>query len=131
MSQDDKPKREGFRDGIRQGMGVLSAFKEAIEETISEARERGDLSPEKAKEVMRGALDKAQAAAGQAKSRFDLVTQREFEALKDRVADLARRVGSLDGEEEPTPKEPLDDGAPEDLDEAPADEASEEGPENT
>jgi polyhydroxyalkanoate synthesis regulator phasin len=94
---EDKGKREGLREGIRQGLGVLSAFKEAIEETISEARERGDLSPERAKEVMRGALDKAQEAAGSARDRFDFVTQKDFEELKSRVADLARRVGVLDG----------------------------------
>ncbi len=101
MSEDNKGKREGFRDGIRQGMGVLSAFKEAIEETISEARERGDLRPERAKEVMRDALDKAQAAAGQARERFDFVTQADFDRLRERVAHLAARVAELDGQSEP------------------------------
>jgi len=112
-------------------MGVLSAFKEAIEETISEARERGDLSPDRAKEVMREALDKAQEAAGNAKSRFDLVAQREFETLKDRVADLARRVGNLDGEEEPTPEEPPVAEAEEESAEGRAEPAKEEESEDT
>ena len=31
--------------GIRTGIGILTAFKEAIEETLEEAGERGDLSP--------------------------------------------------------------------------------------
>lgn len=129
MSQEEKPK--GFRDGIRQGMGVLSAFKEAIEETITEARERGDLSPERAKEVMRGALDKAQEAAGQAKDRFDLVTQREFDALRDRVSDLARRVASLDGQEEPQPETSASGETPEEPGEDAADDAAEEDPKDT
>lgn len=44
MNDDKKSAREQVSDGIRQGIGVLSAFKDALEETINEARERGDLS---------------------------------------------------------------------------------------
>ncbi len=36
--------RQKMGDGIKQGLGVLSAFKDALEETIQEAGERGDLS---------------------------------------------------------------------------------------
>lgn len=97
MTENDKGKREGIRDGLRQGVGILSAFKEAIEETIAEARERGDLRPERAKEAMRGALDKAQEAAGTARERFDFVTQKDFSRLTEAVTDLARRVTNLEG----------------------------------
>jgi polyhydroxyalkanoate synthesis regulator phasin len=97
MTDDNKGKREGIRDGLRQGVGVLSAFKEAIEETIAEARERGDLRPERAKEAMRGALDKAQEAAGTARERFDFVTQKELAQLAETVSDLVRRVAILEG----------------------------------
>ena len=55
--------RQKMGEGIKQGIGVLSALKEALEETIQEARERGDLSTGRAKEVMKEALGKAQAAA--------------------------------------------------------------------
>ena len=84
-------------DGIRQGIGVLSAFKDAIEETINEARERGDLSAERAKEVMKGALDRAQAAASGARERLDFVSQAELDAVKEVVDDLRRRVEALEG----------------------------------
>ena len=107
MEPENGGKKEGIRDGIRQGLGVLSAFKEAIEETIAEARERGDLSTDHAKDVMRGALDKAQAAAGSARDRFDFVTQLDFESLRDRMSDLASRVAALDGLAE-KPREPAD-----------------------
>lgn len=85
-------KRSGFSEGVRQGLGVLSAFKEAIEETLSEARERGDLSPERARTAMKGALHRAQEVAGDARERLDLVNRKEFEALRDRVEELWRRV---------------------------------------
>ncbi len=84
-------KRTGFSDGVRQGLGVLSAFKEAIEETLSEARERGDLNPERARSAMRSALHRAQEVAGDARERLDFVNRKEFEALRDRVDELWRR----------------------------------------
>jgi polyhydroxyalkanoate synthesis regulator phasin len=90
--------REKVGDGIRQGIGVLSAFKDAIEETINEARERGDLSSERAKEVMKGALGRAQAAASEARERLDFVHQKELEPVQDAVAELRRRVDALEAE---------------------------------
>ena len=91
-----KRARERVGDGIRQGIGVLSAFKDALEETINEARERGDLSTERAKEVMKDALGRAQAAAADARERLDFVNQGELEALQETVEDLRRRVAALE-----------------------------------
>ena len=112
MTEERKPKKEGISGGIRQGLGVLSAFKEAIEETISEARERGDLSTERAKEIMKGALDKAQEAAGEARERLESVTQEDFDGVKEVVGDLKDRVQKLEqrirkgfGQEETAPEE--------------------------
>jgi len=97
MTDDRKSTRDKVSDGIKQGIGVLSAFKDALEETITEARERGDLSPERAKEVMRSALHKAQEAAGEARERLDFVSQKEFDALAARVAALEARLGAAGG----------------------------------
>ena len=91
-----KGAREKVGDGIRQGIGVLSAFKDALEETIHDARERGDLSAERAKEVMKGALDRAQAAASGARERFDFATQADLDALQEGVDELKRRVSALE-----------------------------------
>lgn len=93
-----KKAREKVGDGIRQGIGVLSALKDALEETINEARERGDLSAERAKEVMKGALGRAQAAASDARERLDFVSQAEMEALQETVEDLRRRVAALEAD---------------------------------
>ena len=97
MTEEKKSTKEKVSDGIKQGIGVLSAFKDALEETITEARERGDLSPERAKEVMRSALNKAQEAADGARERLDFVSQKEFDALAARVAALEERLGGSAG----------------------------------
>ena len=108
-TSDDKQKtaRTKVSDGIKQGIGVLSAFKDALEETINDARERGDLSSDKAKDVMKNALNKAQEAAEGARERLDFVSQKEFDALghavdavKDRVSALEARFSGKDADAE-------------------------------
>jgi polyhydroxyalkanoate synthesis regulator phasin len=97
MAEDRKSRKEGISGGIKQGLGVLSAFKEAVEETISEARERGELSTDRAKEIMKGALDRAQEAAGEARERGrEFVSQREFDGVREVVGDLKVRVQELE-----------------------------------
>lgn len=96
MSGESRSAREKVSEGIRQGIGVLTAFKDALEETIAEARERGDLSPERAKKVMSDALHKAQEAAGEARERLDFVSQKEFDDLRDAVERLKEQVDGLE-----------------------------------
>lgn len=96
MTDDKKSAREKVSDGIKQGIGVLSAFRDALEETINEARERGDLSTDRAKEVMKSALHKAQEAAEGAKERLDFVAQKDFEALSEAVDRIRDRVTALE-----------------------------------
>ncbi len=92
---DDGAEKGGgtFSDGLRQGLGVLSALKEAIEETISDARERGDLSADRARKAVKDALGRAQTAAGEARERFDFPLQRDFDALVARVEAIERTLG--------------------------------------
>lgn len=97
MTEEKKGAKEKVSDGIKQGIGVLSAFKDALEETIQEAKERGDLSTERAREVMKSALEKAQSAAEEARERLDFVTQKEFDSLRGAVDVIKERVGSLEG----------------------------------
>jgi len=85
------------REGLRAWLGVLDAFKEAIDETIEEIRQRGGPSPERAREAMRKTMQRAQSAMGEARERLDFVPRREFEALREEVADLRRRVAELEG----------------------------------
>ena len=83
-------------DGIKEGLGVLSAFKDALEETIQEARDRGDLSTERAKEVMKETLGKAQTAAEDARGRLDFATQADLESVKSAVDAMKVRLGELE-----------------------------------
>lgn len=94
--QSKKGPRARVSDGIKQGIGVLSAFKDALEETIQEARERGDLSADRAKEVMKDALSKAQEAAEGARERLDFVHQKDFDGLRDAVEAVKERVAALE-----------------------------------
>jgi len=96
MAEEKKSARAKVSDGIRQGIGVLSAFKDALEETINEARERGDLSTDRAKDAMKGALHRAQEAAEGARERLDFVNQKEFDGLRAMVDDVKERVAALE-----------------------------------
>ncbi len=97
MTDEKKSARAKVSDGIKQGIGVLSAFKDALEETINEARERGDLSADRAKSVMKSALSRAQEAAEGARERLDFVTQKEFDTLAEAVESLGERLSALEG----------------------------------
>ncbi len=88
----DRTARERVSDGFNRGLGVLSAFKEALEQTISEARERGDLSVDRARDAMQTAVDKAREATSDAKERFDFVSAAEFDELTARVEALEERL---------------------------------------
>lgn len=89
-------RRKSMGDGIKEGLGVLSAFRDALEETIQEARERGDLSTDRAREVMKETLGKAQTAAEEARGRLDFATQADLEKVKDAVDAMKVRLGALE-----------------------------------
>jgi len=95
MTEEREGGSEG-REGLKQGLGVLSALKDALEETIAEARERGDLSAERAREAVRTALSRARDAAGEARERLDFATRQELEELRDAVSELKVRLENLE-----------------------------------
>ncbi len=90
-------KRSGIGEGFRTGIGILSAVKDAIEETFEEAVERGDLSQERAKAAVRDAATRVQHSLDDARDRLDMVPRREFEKLREEVAELRARVDALAG----------------------------------
>jgi polyhydroxyalkanoate synthesis regulator phasin len=100
MSEDQQQgggKRMSIGEGIRSGIGVLAAFKEAIEETIQETVERGDLKPERATQFLGDALHRAQDAVGDVRERLDFVPRREFDALLNEVEELRQRLDAMEG----------------------------------
>ncbi|MGH7475887.1 MAG: hypothetical protein ACRELD_06340 [Longimicrobiales bacterium] len=85
------------REGMSAWAGVIDAFREAIEETIDEMRQRSDLNPDRAKEAVRGAVRRAQSAVDDARERLDFVPRKEFDTLKEEVAELRRRLDERQG----------------------------------
>lgn len=85
--------RERVSDGLSRALSALTALKDTLEESFGEARERGDLSMEKAREAMRDAVEKARDATSDARERFDFVSQSEWDALVRRVEALEERLG--------------------------------------
>jgi polyhydroxyalkanoate synthesis regulator phasin len=97
MSDEQPKSRTSIGEGLRAGIGILSAFRDAIEETIEEAVERNDLNPDRAKTALSGALERAQGVFEDVRERVDVVPRREFDALKAEVEELRRRLDRLDG----------------------------------
>jgi polyhydroxyalkanoate synthesis regulator phasin len=83
-------------EGIRSGIGILAAFKDALEETIQEAMERGDLSPERAKQAVQDTMHRMQEGFDEARERLDFVPRKEFEALQAQLVDLRARLTALE-----------------------------------
>ena len=94
---DEQRRRPGIGEGIRSGIGMLTAFKEAIEESIREASERGDLKPERARQFLNDAMERAQEAVGDVRERLDFVPRKEFDELKAQVEELRRRLDAQGG----------------------------------
>lgn len=94
-------RRGGIADGIRSGIGVLNAFREAVEETVQEAVERGDLKPERARHAVQDAMRRAQDTLEDVRERVDVVPRREFDRLREEVAELRQRVERMEGGADP------------------------------
>lgn len=105
----DEQRRTGFGgigDGIRTGIGILNAVREAIEETLDSAVQRGDLTPEKARQTMREAFDRVQDGFEGARERVDFVPRAEMEELRNELAALRERVARLEGASASLPTPP-------------------------
>jgi len=88
--------KEGLKEGVRAVTGFLSALKDAIDETIRDLRDSGELQPDRAKEAARSTMKKAQETMEDVRERFDFVPRKEFDALRDEVAALRRRLEVLE-----------------------------------
>ena len=93
----DAGRRMGIGEGVKTGIGVLSALRDAVEETINEAMARGDLSPERAREAVQTAFRRAQDTVGDVRERLDVIPRREFDELRAAVASLSARLDALEG----------------------------------
>lgn len=116
MADNQQNRRSGgISEGIRSGIGILTAFVEAVEGTFQEAVDRGDLSPDRARQVVREAATRFQEGIGEARERMDLVPRPEFDDLRTEVVELRRRVQELEAQATPRPSNgddviPVDEG---------------------
>jgi polyhydroxyalkanoate synthesis regulator phasin len=81
-----------FREGVRAVSGILGAFKDAIEQTFNDLTERGDISPDRAKDAARDAMKRAQDAVDDMRGRLEFVPRREFDALRADVDGLRAQL---------------------------------------
>ena len=96
----------GIGDGIRAGIGILSAFKEAVEETLQEAVDRGDLSPDRAKRAVQDTVERIQTTFEGARGKMDWVSRQEFEELRMEVERLRGQVEQAPSAAPDTPTPP-------------------------
>lgn len=100
MTEERKDRRnnvgDDVREGIRAGLGILSALKDAIEETVEDMLDRGELTQDRAREAVKTTMDRAQEAFGDARSRFDFVLRSELDDVTEDVRELRRRVERLE-----------------------------------
>jgi polyhydroxyalkanoate synthesis regulator phasin len=81
-----------FREGVRAVSGILGAFKDAIEQTFTDLSDRGEMSPDRARDAARDAMKRAQDAVDDMRGRLEFVPRREFDALKAEVDGLKVQV---------------------------------------
>ena len=83
---------DAFREGVRAVTGILGALRDAVEQTFDDLKERGDISPERAREAARDTMKRAHDAVEEVRERLEFVPRREFDALREEVAELRRVV---------------------------------------
>lgn len=83
---------EAFREGVRAVTGILGALRDAVEQTFDDLKDKGDLTPERAKEAARDTMRRAQEAVDNVKERLEFVPRREFDELKEQVAALRQEL---------------------------------------
>jgi polyhydroxyalkanoate synthesis regulator phasin len=88
--------KEGLKEGVRAVTGILAALKDAIEETIDDIKQRGDLDPNRAKQAARDTMRRAEEKLDDLKERVDFVPRKEYDALRAEVDALRARVAALE-----------------------------------
>jgi polyhydroxyalkanoate synthesis regulator phasin len=96
---------DNLREGVRTVAGILGALKDAVEDSFDELRERGDLSPEKAREAARSTMRRAQEEMEQMRESFFFANRRDIDDLRAEIDALRARVAILE-ERQSGPSEP-------------------------
>lgn len=83
---------------FHRGMDAFTALRDAFGETVSEAREKGDLTTDRARELLARAVGRARDVTADARDRFDGPSRAEFEALRRRLEVVERALGIVPDE---------------------------------
>jgi polyhydroxyalkanoate synthesis regulator phasin len=86
---------DNLREGVRTVAGILGALKDAVEESFDELRQRGDLSPERAREAARATVERAQEEMEGLRDRLDFVSRKELDAVRADVSALRTELAAL------------------------------------
>lgn len=96
----DDDRRSPVGRTFDRGLGAIHALREAFNESIEEARDRGELSTDRAKEILTRTFDRARAKEGGAEpssektpSGGEPVSRADFEMLQSRIERLEAALG--------------------------------------
>jgi hypothetical protein len=84
------------KEGGQAGLGILSTLKDALDEVLAEAREKGGTGAGKAREAVRGTMARARDMAEEAKERLDFASRQELEDVRNALAELKVRLENLE-----------------------------------
>lgn len=104
--KEPKPLFEAVRKVLLAGVGAVALTVEAVEDMVDKLVERGELSEEEGRKLMRDIFERRKKHARKAEeemnkridelmSRFDIPTKAEFEGLSAKIGELARKVDEL------------------------------------
>lgn len=123
---------ETVREGVRSIVGILGALKDAIEQSFDDLRQSGERPDDREQteaDAPKSPADHAKDAVESVRERFDFVTRKELEALREQVERLSARIAALEGDGSDSPESPPDAATGEPEPEAPRATETREPPE--
>lgn len=88
---------------LDRGLGALQAFREAFGESVEEARERGELTTDRAKEILNRTIERvregggsaggSESESGEEPAPEEAVSRVEFDALRERIERIEAALG--------------------------------------
>lgn len=105
--------KDFVRKSLNLGLGLAVTSKEQIESTVEELVKKGEVKPGESKQMVEQLVEKGDEERGKLQSmireqvnqvlgEFNIATDEETQALKDRVTELEERVKTLESKLEET-----------------------------
>jgi poly(hydroxyalkanoate) granule-associated protein len=105
-AREPKPLFEAVRKVLLAGVGAVALTVDAVEDVVEKLVERGELTEEEGRKLMRDIFERRKKDAKKAEeelskrvdelmARFDMPTKAEFEGLSAKIAELSKKVDDL------------------------------------